>query len=321
MSAEGGTKALQESAIAAASAFVGGGVELKLTERNQLSIRSTRIWHGACGLLPERRANMPTNSKLWQRIEAFDIDRHGDENSFSARLAGANGWSPVKAGAAIEEYKKFIYLVCAVDSPLAPRRSSTKFGSCISWTHGPPGPTREASSAADPQRADRRRPGADVPPAGPLCGDALALHGGVRLRAPAEFWPPVSERFAAATSRQEIVRNSGWIAPAPSGYGSILWCIGAALLAVTASYENLAAAVQPATASSGSLGPMLVAAAVVALARLVVRGLRRTPPDDADKGRSAGGYGRGDSGGGGSYWGCEGEGIRPRHRRLMTPQQ
>ena len=55
---------------------------------------------------------MPSNSDLWQRVQAFAIDSAGTEFPFSARLARENGWSRNKAGAAIEEYKKFIYLIC-----------------------------------------------------------------------------------------------------------------------------------------------------------------------------------------------------------------
>jgi hypothetical protein len=249
---------------------------------------------------------MPTNSKLWQRIEAFDIDRHGDEISFSARLVRANGCSPAKARAAIEEYKRFVYLICVADSPLAPSEIVDQ----VWQLHL--ADTR--STWADFCEGVLGRPIHNEPTEGEGARTYHLLDRYAATRSlyleefacepPAEFWPPVSERFAAAPSRQEIARNSGWIAPALSGYGSILWCIGAALLVVTASCDDLAAAAQPATASSGSLGPMLVIAAVVALARLVVRGLRRTPPEDAGKGRSAGGYGRGNSGAG--YWGCEG---------------
>jgi len=247
---------------------------------------------------------MPTNSKLWQRIEAFDIDRRGDENSFSLQLARANGWSSPKARAAIKEYKRFVYLVCVADSPLAPSEIVDRV-----WRLHL-ADTR--SSWADFCEGVLGRPIDTEPTEGDAARTYHLLDRYAATRAlyveefapepPAEFWPPVSERFAAAPSRQEFVRNSGWIAPAPSGYGSILWCVGAALLTVTASCENLAAAVQPATVSSDSLGPMLLVAAVVPLARLVVRGLRRTPHDMRSR-RSAGAHGRDYSSG---YWGCSG---------------
>jgi len=63
---------------------------------------------------------MPSNSDLWQRIQAFDIDNSGDEFPFSARLARENGWSHEQTWGAIEEYKKFIYLLCVSPSSLTP---------------------------------------------------------------------------------------------------------------------------------------------------------------------------------------------------------
>src|SRR5215470_14198652 len=68
----------------------------------------------------EGESAMPSNSDLWQRIEEFPIDDPGDEFPFSARLARENGWLAATAAAAIEEYRKFIYLLCVTDSPLTP---------------------------------------------------------------------------------------------------------------------------------------------------------------------------------------------------------
>ncbi|MCI0431387.1 MAG: hypothetical protein L0210_12725 [Rhodospirillales bacterium] len=244
---------------------------------------------------------MPSNSNLWQRIQGFEIDNPNDELPFSSRLARENCWSHEKARDAIEQYKKFIYLVCVAASRLTPSEVVRQVwrlhlvDTRSYWTEFCEGvlgrpihhePT-EGGGACAYRYAETRS----------LYADEFAC------QPPAEFWPRASERFAAAPSRQEIVRNSGWIAPAPSGYGSILWCAGATLLAVMASGEGAAAAVQPATASNSSLGPMLVLAGVVTLVALIARGLRRIPRGDAGKERSAGGYRRGDSGG---YWGCEG---------------
>src|SRR5262245_30978323 len=75
------------------------------------------------GLLSHRQSGrdiMPSNMDLWQRIQAFDIDSSDAGFPFSARLARENGWSREEALAAIEEYKKFIYLVCVSPSPLTP---------------------------------------------------------------------------------------------------------------------------------------------------------------------------------------------------------
>jgi hypothetical protein len=63
---------------------------------------------------------MPTNTDLWQRIQAFEPDDPADEYPFSARLARGNHWSLEEALGAIEEYKRFIYLICVSPLPLTP---------------------------------------------------------------------------------------------------------------------------------------------------------------------------------------------------------
>jgi hypothetical protein len=63
---------------------------------------------------------MPSNTDLWQRIQAFDIDNAEADFPFSSRLARENGWKYDEALAAIDEYKKFIYLVCVSPVPLTP---------------------------------------------------------------------------------------------------------------------------------------------------------------------------------------------------------
>src|SRR5262245_27945240 len=63
---------------------------------------------------------MPSNSDLWQRIQGFEIDNPSVEFPFSSRLARENGWSREKALEAIEEYRKFIYLICVSPSPVTP---------------------------------------------------------------------------------------------------------------------------------------------------------------------------------------------------------
>jgi hypothetical protein len=246
-----------------------------------------------------------SNSDLWQRIQGFEIDNPNDDVPFSSRLVRECGWSHEKARGAIGEYKKFIYLICVSASPLTPsevvdqvwhlhRADTRSYGS--QFCEGVVG------------RPIRRDPTED---GGARTYHVLDQYAETRsvyesefeCRPPTEFWPPVSERFAATSSRQEIVRTSGWIAPQPSGYGSILWCSAAAAFAVIASSEDVSAAVQPDTLSGSSLGPMLVLAAVglmlllagaVGLSRLIGRGLRRTPAG-AGKDRS-----------GDPYWGCSG---------------
>jgi hypothetical protein len=57
---------------------------------------------------------------LWNRIQAYSPDRSGVSLPFSARLARENGWSPEFSRRVVEEYKKFIYLICVSNEMLTP---------------------------------------------------------------------------------------------------------------------------------------------------------------------------------------------------------
>lgn len=58
--------------------------------------------------------------QLWTKIESFELDDHQAAFSFSDRLARENGWSLSFSLQAINEYKKFIFLICISDHPLTP---------------------------------------------------------------------------------------------------------------------------------------------------------------------------------------------------------
>ncbi len=60
------------------------------------------------------------NEELWNRIREFQLDVKGAEFPFSAKLAHENGWTLLYAKRAIEEYKKFIYLICAENISCSP---------------------------------------------------------------------------------------------------------------------------------------------------------------------------------------------------------
>jgi hypothetical protein len=57
---------------------------------------------------------------LWKEIKAFELDDPESSLSFSSRLARENGWTLEFSLRAIEEYKKFIFLICIADHPLTP---------------------------------------------------------------------------------------------------------------------------------------------------------------------------------------------------------
>ena len=248
---------------------------------------------------------MLTNSELWQRIDGFDLDNSG-EFPFSARLARDRDWSPEKARAAIEEYKKFIYLSCVATLPLAPSAVVGQVWHChildtrSYWT-GLCERVLGRPIHHDPSEGGAARAYHVLD----LYAEARSLYEReFGCAPPVEFWPLVSEGSVTAADPRAADRRSCWIAPQPSGLGSILWCSAAALLALVAGCGDVAAAVQADMASGGSRGLMLLLAGFVALVRIFVRGLRRTTLDDSGRGRRADAYRRGYNGDG--YWGCEG---------------
>lgn len=57
---------------------------------------------------------------LWKRIKAFEIDDPDSSYTFSDRLSKENQWNTEFSLRAIEEYKKFMFLICIAEHPLTP---------------------------------------------------------------------------------------------------------------------------------------------------------------------------------------------------------
>jgi hypothetical protein len=57
---------------------------------------------------------------LWTKIHDFEIDDIDSDFTFTDRLARENGWTMVYSLRVIEEYKKFIFLICIAEHPLTP---------------------------------------------------------------------------------------------------------------------------------------------------------------------------------------------------------
>ncbi|MFL5728762.1 MAG: glycine-rich domain-containing protein [Cytophagaceae bacterium] len=61
-----------------------------------------------------------TEESLWRNIESFELDDPDSELTFSERLARENRWTMEYSLRCIEEYKKFIFMICIADHPLTP---------------------------------------------------------------------------------------------------------------------------------------------------------------------------------------------------------
>jgi hypothetical protein len=57
---------------------------------------------------------------LWAKVDAFQIDEPHAPKPFSARLAAEQGWTQNLTLAAIEEYKRFMFLAVAAGHPVTP---------------------------------------------------------------------------------------------------------------------------------------------------------------------------------------------------------
>ena len=60
------------------------------------------------------------HSELWETIRRFSLDDPAAAFSFTDRLARENGWPLDLALRAVEEYKRFMFLLCVTDEPLTP---------------------------------------------------------------------------------------------------------------------------------------------------------------------------------------------------------
>jgi hypothetical protein len=61
-----------------------------------------------------------SDPSLWSRLETYSLDQPGVSMPFSARLARQTGWSSEFTQRVIQEYKRFIYLMCVSEETLTP---------------------------------------------------------------------------------------------------------------------------------------------------------------------------------------------------------
>lgn len=77
---------------------------------------------GGMSVLARAKAGGIENQALWDRLRAFELDRPGDERPFSARLAHEQGWTREFALRAIDEYRKFVYLMATAPFAVTPSK-------------------------------------------------------------------------------------------------------------------------------------------------------------------------------------------------------
>jgi hypothetical protein len=256
---------------------------------------------------------MPSNTELWQRVRDFEIDHSGTEFPFSARLARENAWPRDKALAAIGEYKRFIYLICVSPSPLTPSEAVDQVwhlhlvytrsywamfcgGALGRQIHHEPTAGGELQVLRFREQYAR------------TCALYEAEFG---CAPPAEFWPSVSERFAAAPSLQWVDLRRYWVVPKPTGFGSILCSAAVAPLVLLTSCADRSSGDGSPTSDGSLLWPILWIAGVLAVAGYNSYKAAECCRDDADERPERNGWswhfgGSGDGDGCGGCGGCGG---------------
>ncbi|MBT1689911.1 glycine-rich domain-containing protein [Dawidia soli] len=152
----------------------------------------------------------------WAVIQQFELDDHASALPFSDRLARENGWSKTFALRAVEEYKKFMFLVATTDSPLTPsdevdqvwhlhllytRSYWKEFCAVVLQKEIHHGPTTGGASQRDQFTA--------------WYNDTLQCYRDMfQMEPPADLWPTAAVRFKA-TNFQRVDIQKHWIIKKP----------------------------------------------------------------------------------------------------------
>jgi len=254
-----------------------------------------------------------TNPHLWQKISQFTLDIEGDPLPFSARLARENGWSRQEAHGAIEEYKRFIYLICIADTPLTPSEAVDQVWHLhlvytrSYWKDFCDGVLGRAIHH-DPTKGGESQTRRFVGQYTQTCAIYESEFGSAP---PVKFWPPVAERFAASPRLQWVDRRRHWVLRKPEGWSGMLGRASAPLLLLLATTGTLQAEGAKHGSGGGSLWPLIVFGAFIVFG-LLSRGSRGKKDNNSGSDSSGwtfsfcgGGEGGGD-GGGGDGGGCGG---------------
>jgi hypothetical protein len=152
----------------------------------------------------------------WTTVQQFELDDPAAALTFSDRLGRENGWSKSFSLRAIEEYKKFMFLVAITDTPLTPsdevdqvwhlhllytRSYWKEFCTIILKKEIHHGPTKGGAVQRD-QFTD-------------WYNETLQHYRDkFGLEPPADLWPPATERFRP-TNFQRVDVQKHWIIKKP----------------------------------------------------------------------------------------------------------
>ncbi len=208
---------------------------------------------------------------LWQRINQYTLDVEGDPFPFSARLARENGWSRQQAQGAIEEYKKFIYLICVSNTPLTPSEAVDQVWHLhlvytrSYWKDFCEGVLGRAIHH-DPTKGGDSQTRRFIAQYTRTCALYESEFGSAP---PVAFWPPVAERFAASPRLQWVDRRRHWVLRKPDGLRGMLRWTAAPFILLLASAGTLQAESEKQSSGGSSWVPLIVFGVFVAVALLL----------------------------------------------------
>ena len=155
---------------------------------------------------------------LWDRIEAFDIDREpAPAKCFADRLAHENSWSREFGGRAVLEYKRFVFLTMTAGRSMCPSEQVDQVWHLhLTYTrsywkrfcgevlgsplhHDPTGGGAEEGRKHCAMYADT----------------LLAYRDAFGEEPPADLWPSADQRFGDDLAIRKVNGNNYWLIPKP----------------------------------------------------------------------------------------------------------
>jgi hypothetical protein len=157
-----------------------------------------------------------TNNILWQKINRFQLDEPGVDLSFSDRLARENGWTLQYALRSVQEYKKFMFLICIAPHPLTPSDQVDQVWHLhLLYTQSYWKDFCGAVLGREVHHGPTKGGGAERDKFTDWYAKTKELYAQIfKEQPPADIWPPSSIRFGK-TNFKRINVDDNWIIPKP----------------------------------------------------------------------------------------------------------
>lgn len=166
----------------------------------------------------------PSQTALWQRLQAFEIDNENTRFSFCQRLARENAWSLSYAQAVVEEYKRFLFLCVATEHPHTPSDEVDQAWHLhLSYTRSywdelcakvlqcplHHNPTKGGRQEGDKFQHWYQR--------------TLATYHEYFGTPPTDIWPSAERRFSRPQHMRRLDTQANWVIPKPQWHQQSPW--------------------------------------------------------------------------------------------------